>query len=232
MNSVVTHEFTTGENTMNSRLAAVTPGVRRANWYQRQFATMMDSESKTTERYYAARKRALLGDLRGVVLEIGPGTGPNLPYYSRDVRWHGLEPNPAMFPYVQRQAQRLGMTIDLRAGRSETIDAPENTFDAVVSTLTLCSVADPERTLQEIRRVLKAGGRFVCIEHVAAPRGTGLRAVQRIVRPVWKPFSAGCHPDRETWAVIEDAGFHSVQLEHFRLDMPIVGPHIAGFAVK
>ncbi len=204
----------------------------RPSWSQRLFAFMMASESKSDEQSYALRKRELLGNLHGDVLEIGPGTGPNLPYYPRDVRWHGLEPNPAMFPYLQRESQRLGMTVDLREGNAEHIDAPDNSFDAVVGTLVLCSVANPQQTLNEIRRVLKPGGRFVFIEHVAAPRDSFLRRLQRIVRPAWKAVSEGCHPDRETWATIESAGFSSVHLDHFRLGMGLVAPHIAGYAIK
>ena len=205
---------------------------RRASWYQRMFASALAAEQQTRHADYDSRKRALLGELHGDVLELGPGTGPNLAYYARDVRWLGLEPNPAMFPYLQQEAQRLGMAIQLGEGRAEQIDAADNSFDAVVATLLLCSVPDPRRTLQEIRRVLKAGGRFVFIEHVAAPRGSGLRRWQQILKPLWKPLSDGCHPDRETGATIESAGFSSVQLEQFRLAVPIAGPHIAGYAVK
>jgi ubiquinone/menaquinone biosynthesis C-methylase UbiE len=205
---------------------------RRASRYQRLFARMMAAEQQARRQYYDARKRALLNNLHGDVLEIGPGAGANLPYYSRDVRWLGLEPNPAMFPYMQQEAQRLGMTIQLREGRAEQLDAADNSFNAVVSTLVLCSVPDPQRTIQEILRVLKTGGRFVFIEHVAAPRESGLRRRQRIVTPLWKRLGDGCHPDRETWAIIENAGFSSVQIDHFRLKVPIAGPHIAGYAVK
>lgn len=193
---------------------------------------MTAAETRTRHHYYDSRKRALLGDLHGDVLEIGPGAGGNLAYYSPDVHWLGLEPNPAMFPYVQQEAERLGLTIQLREGRAEQLDAADNSFDAVVGTMVLCSIPDPQQTLQEIRRVLKVGGRFVFIEHVAAPRESRLRRFQRIVKPVWIMLSDGCHPDRETWVTIENAGFSSVQLDHFRLDVPIVGPHIAGFAVK
>lgn len=209
---------------------ATTP--RRASWYQRFFASAMASEQKTHQAEYDARKKSLLGELQGDVLEIGPGTGPNLAYYARDVYWSGIEPNPAMFSYVEDEAKRLGMSIDLREGRAERLDAADNRFDAVVVTLVLCSVRDPQQTLQEIRRVLKPGGRFVFIEHVAAPRHTGLRRFQRLIKPLWKPFSDGCNPDRETWTAIEQAGFSRVELEHFRIDQGIASPHIAGFAVK
>ncbi|MBI5958638.1 MAG: class I SAM-dependent methyltransferase [Chloroflexi bacterium] len=217
---------------MTTRSDTTPTARRRASWYQRLFASMMATQQRTWFHYYDSRKRALLSDLHGDVLEIGPGTGSNLAYYARDVRWLGLEPNPAMFPYAQQEAQRLGMVIQLREGRAEQVDAADNSFSAVVSTLVLCSVPDPQRTLSEILRVLKPGGRFVFIEHVAAPRESGLRRRQRIMRPVWKIVSDGCHPDRETWVMIEKAGFSSVQIDHFRLKVPIAGPHISGYAVK
>jgi len=209
-----------------------TPTPRRATWYQRLFAGAMAGGRQSREPQYVTHKRALFRDLHGEVLEIGPGAGPNLAYYPQDVRWTGIEPNPAMFPYIEKEAQRLGITIHLRDGTADAINAPDDHFDAVVSTLVFCSVPDPRHSLQEIRRVLKPGGRFVFIEHVAAPPDTLTRRLQRFVKPLWKPLADGCHPDRETWATIENAGFHQVHLEHFRLDFPIVAPHIAGYAVK
>ncbi|WP_119068623.1 class I SAM-dependent methyltransferase [Aggregatilinea lenta] len=209
-----------------------TPSPRRPSWHERLFASLIASESTGRSHYYEARKRALLGDLHGDVLEIGPGTGANLTYYPADVRWLGIDPNPAMFPYVQREAQRLGLSIQLREGQAEHLDVPDSSLDAVVSTQVLCSVTNPQRSLREIVRVLKPGGRFVFIEHVAAPRGSGRRRWQRIVRPLWQVMSDACHVDRETGAAIEHAGFSSVHLDHFHLDIPIVGPHIAGFAIK
>ena len=202
----------------------------RAKWNQRLFAYMMNSAPETEEE--KSHKKTLIGSLHGDVLEIGPGTGPNLEYYAKDVRWTGIEPNPAMMPYAQQEAQRLGMTIQLREGRAEQLDAADNSLDAVVSTLVLCSVTDPQKVLQEIRRVLKPGGRFVFIEHVAAPANTGRRFRQKLIKPLWKPLADGCHPDRETWATIEQAGFSDVHIDHFQLKVPVIGPHIAGYAVK
>lgn len=204
---------------------------QRPAWNKRLFAAMMASESKQTSDY-EDRKRALLGDLHGQVLEIGPGTGPNLAYYAPDVTWLGIEPNPAMFPYLQREAQKLGRTIQLRQSQAERLDATDNSMDAVVCTLVLCSVRDPGQTLQEVLRVLKPGGRFIFIEHVAAAPNTGLRRWQAFVRPIWQRVADGCQPDRETWVAIQQAGFAQVQLEHFKIKAPFVGPHIAGFAVK
>lgn len=201
-------------------------------WYKRLFARMIAAEQESRRQLYDARKRTLLGDLHGDVLEIGPGAGANLAYYAPDIHWHGLENNAAMFPYLEKEAERLSMQVRLLHGSAEAIDLPDESCDAVVGTLVLCSVSDPRRTLSEIHRVLKVGGRFVFIEHVAAPRESGLRRWQQIAKPLWKPLSDGCHPDRETWVMIENAGFGHVEVDHFHLKMPIVGPHIAGFALK
>lgn len=179
------------------------------------------------------QKQALFADLHGNVLEIGPGTGPNLPYYPSDIHWIGIEPNPFMHSYLRREAERLGLDIDLRRGTAERLDVEDNSIDAVVSTLVLCSVDSLAATLQEVLRVLKPGGRFFFLEHVAAPEGTGLRRVQHWVQPLWKILGDGCRPDRETWVALENAGFERVDYQHFRADIPaIVSPQIIGVATK
>lgn len=184
------------------------------------------------ERVVGERKRALLGDLHGTVLEIGPGAGPNLSYYPRDIRWIGVEPNPYMDPYLQHAAEKAGLPIEIRRGSAERIDLDDGSVDAVVSTLVLCSVGDLDATLREIHRVLRPGGRFVFVEHVAAATGTWSRWLQDAIQPAWGLLADGCRPNRETWAAVEGAGFSRVQIEHFQTPFPIVGPHIAGVATK
>jgi len=184
------------------------------------------------ERFLADRKRTLLADLCGNVLEIGPGIGANLPYYPTGICWVGIEPNPFMHSYLRRAADRLGLAIEIRDQRAERLEVPDGSVDAVVSTLVLCSVHDVPGTLQQILRVLKPGGRFVFIEHVAAPPGTWLRRIQRWIRPVSMALADGCCPDRETWIAIENAGFARVEYEHFRVPVPIAGTQIAGVAIK
>ncbi|MBI3950725.1 MAG: class I SAM-dependent methyltransferase [Acidobacteria bacterium] len=203
-----------------------------AGWSKRFHAWLLAKGSAKYQRVVADRKRRLFADVRGDVLEIGPGTGVNLAYYQRDIRWIGIEPNPFMHAYFKEEAQRLGLNVDLRLGAAERLEAEDHSVDVVVSTLVLCSVPDLAGALQEILRVLKPGGRFLFMEHVAAPRGTRLRRIQRCIQPVWKVLGDGCHPDRETWAAIENAGFESVKIEHFPVPFPIIGPHIMGEAIR
>ncbi|MBE9129603.1 MULTISPECIES: class I SAM-dependent methyltransferase [unclassified Coleofasciculus] len=202
-------------------------------WYKRLFAWLMAHGTAKYEAQMADQKQALFSNLHGNVLEIGPGTGPNLSYYPPDIHWIGIEPNPFMHSYLRREAERLGLDIDLRPGTAERLDVEDNSIDAVVSTLVLCSVDNLAVTLQEVLRVLKPGGRFFFLEHVAAPQGTGLRRVQHWVQPLWKILGDGCRPDRETWVALEEAGFERVDYQHFRADIPaIVSPQIIGVATK
>lgn len=130
---------------------------------KRLFAWMMAQVSPEYESAVGDRKQALFSNLHGDVLEIGPGTGPNLPYYPHDIHWVGIEPNPFMHSYLQKEAERLGLNIELRTGTAQQLDAEDNSMDAVVSTLVLCSVPDLPGTLQEVLRVLKPGGHFLFI---------------------------------------------------------------------
>jgi SAM-dependent methyltransferase len=201
-------------------------------WLQRLFAAFTAGSEASQERLYGSRKRALFADLHGDVLEIGPGTGANLPYLHEGVHWIGIEPNPYMRQRLAEKAARLGVQADLRPGVAERIDLAAGSVDVVLGTLVLCSVEDVAAALAEVRRVLKPGGRFVFLEHVAAPRGTLLRRVQTVARPIHRAL--GCHIDRETWAEIERAGFARVDYERFRVPLPLpyLSPHIAGTAVN
>lgn len=200
----------------------------------RVFAFALPKVNARYERWIAARKRSLLGHLRGVVLEIGPGAGVNLHHYDPSVHWIGVEPNPYMRNYLRREAERCCLQLDLRTGMAEQLELADESMDAVVCTLVLCSVANVSQVLKEIRRVLKPGTPFVFVEHVAAPHGTWMRRFQEWLKRPMVCFAAGCHPNRETWAAIEDAGFSKVKLDHFRAPtaVPILSPHIAGVAIR
>ena len=184
------------------------------------------------DRWMAERKRSLFGGLSGEVVEIGPGSGVNLAYLPREVRWTGVEPNPFFHPYVQKEADRLDRPVQLKIGLAEDLGLKDASVDAVVGTLVLCSVDRVEVVLEEVLRVLKPGGRFYFLEHVAAPEGSWLGWLQRAVRPVWCRVLDGCRPDRDTLSWIAQAGFAQLQWEAFQAPLPVVSPHICGFAEK
>lgn len=206
--------------------------LRRARWYKRLQARLLTTEYPPYANAVDRWKRALFGGLEGEIIEIGPGGGINLPFYRSEVRWVGVEPNPYLHDAILERARELGRTADVRLGRAEALPFEDGSVDAVVSSLVLCSVSDLEGTLREIRRVLRPGGRFVFIEHVADPRGGGRARVQCLVRPLWNLLADGCNPDRRTWEAIRGAGFSAVELEHFEVPIPVVAPHIAGLAVR
>jgi ubiquinone/menaquinone biosynthesis C-methylase UbiE len=201
---------------------------------KRLFAWMMSggSQGYSDDTLTAQYKHRLFAGLHGDVIEIGPGGGANLVYLKgHDVRWIGIEPNPYMHHYLKAEARRLGLNPDLRTGVAEHIDAPDASADGVICTRVLCSVVDQTASLCEVLRVLKPGGQFVFIEHVAA-HGGALRTVQNVIAPAWRVIGDGCHPNRETWVALQAAGFRHLDIEHYCMDVAIFGPHIAGVGVK
>jgi len=198
----------------------------------RFFAALLPALSQGHARVSEPWRRKLLGGLAGTVLEIGPGTGINLAYLPDGVYWLGLEPNPHLHPWLETALRQRGVLGEVLLGQAEEIPLPQESVDAVVATLVLCSVEDPRRALAEILRVLKPGGRLVFLEHVAAPRGSSLRRFQDLLCPLWSFLGDGCHPNRETLALIREAGFARVEAEAFELPLPLVAPHVAGVAWK
>lgn len=200
------------------------------------FARWYNKIMERYEAYISQRKLVLFADLPTTVMEIGPGTGANLGYLSQGCKWIGIEPNPYMHPQLREKAASHGVEAEFRVATAEGIDVDDASVDAVLCTLVLCSVRDPQQVLNEALRVLKPGGKFYFIEHVAAPQQTWLHRWQRVMRPIWIGFADGCRPDRETGAAIQNAGFRSVELEGFRVPfppaLPFVSPHVAGVAVK
>ncbi|MEQ8970681.1 MAG: class I SAM-dependent methyltransferase [Coleofasciculus sp. C1-SOL-03] len=215
-----------------------------ANWYKQLFAWGMAKANTADENAIqlancsnhstlAQLKQALFADLQGKVVEIGPGAGVNLEYYPTDIHWIGVEPNPFMHSYLEQEAQQVGLNrIDINSGSAERIDVDDNSVDAVVSTYVLCSVSNLSATVQEIRRVLKPGGRFLFVEHIAAECGSWQRRIQGSIEPIWKTVFDGCHPNRETGLALEKAGFENLNYQQFQVSFPIVSPHISGVATK
>jgi ubiquinone/menaquinone biosynthesis C-methylase UbiE len=173
-------------------------------------------------------------------LNAGLGAAPNLKYY-KDYASQiiGLDPNLATRQYAEKEIENLGLAKDAVTfvqGRAENIPFDDNSIDSIVCTTVLCSVTDPDAVLKECKRVLKPGGKFYFIEHVAAPRNSRLRQVQGAIRPVISFLGEGCNPTRETGDVIKAAGFRHVELDAIDVDFPLpfrpFSPHIFGVCTK
>lgn len=205
----------------------------KAGLRQRIFAWALARFNTRYERFASKYKQRLFRDVAGTVLEIGPGTGANLRYLNPSkVSWIGVEPNPFMRSYLHEEANRLGMPIEIRVSTGEALPVADESVDTVISTLVLCCVNSQQRALQEVLRVLKPGGKLLFIEHVAALGGTWLRRIQNLLTPLWKRLGDGCHPNRETGAELERAGFENVDCERITAPTFIVSPQIVGIATK
>lgn len=170
----------------------------------------------------------LLAQARGDVLEIGAGDGGNLRHYPPDIHLTLLDVNAYMLGYLPQPADGRRPAVQ---GAGEALPFPAGRFDTIVATHVLCSVQDQDSTLAEVRRVLRPGGRFLFLEHVAAPPDTGTACAQQVINPVWRALGDGCHLTRDTGEAIEAAGFQTVIMERLTLDgLWIVGPHVVGVA--
>lgn len=162
---------------------------------------------------YATIKSRLLADAPSVLVELGPGAGANLRYLPPGTRLIAIEPNRYFHPVLRRRAQQRGIELDLRGLAGEALDLPDASVDFVFSSLVLCSVMNPEAVLAEVRRVLKPGGRFACVEHVAAPSGSGMGALQHAIARPWKWVFEGCDLCRDTGTTLSRAGFSQVHVQ-------------------
>ena len=179
------------------------------------------------------RKSTAFADLPPTVVELGAGVGANMRYLPVDARLIAIEPNPYMHTRLRRAASSRGVDLEIRRVVGERIDLPDASADAVISSLVLCSVRDPDAVLAEIRRVLRPGGRFSFAEHVVARHGTPTRWTQRILRRPWAWIFEGCSCERDLASVIQSAGFTSVELSHYRIHSPFLpfNTHVAGTAI-
>jgi ubiquinone/menaquinone biosynthesis C-methylase UbiE len=165
-----------------------------------------------------AAKEALFADLPDTVVELGPGTGANLRYLRPGTKLVAIEPNPFMHERLVRRAAEHDIALDLRVQGAELLPFADASVDAVISTLVLCTVEDVDAVLAEVKRVLRPGGTFRCIEHVAAPGPGFVHHVQRLVAGPWRWFFEGCHTHRPLAEAMEAAGFSEIDLR--RVDSP------------
>lgn len=158
-------------------------------------------------------RERVISHAMGRVLEVGLGSGLNLPFYgSRVQEILGLEPSARLAAMAQRAVGQSKAPVTFVASSAETIPIENETIDTIVTTWTLCSIPDAARALAEMRRVLKPTGQLLFVEHGLAPEDT-VRKWQHRLTPIWKKIGGGCHLDRPIGKLIEDAGFRMRELQ-------------------
>lgn len=173
---------------------------------------------------FTAARHELLQSVQGEVLEIGFGTGLNLAHYPSAVtRLTTIDVNPGVHRLADKRLQQSSMSVDHRILNGESLPMADASFDAVVSTWTLCSIAHVDQALLEIRRVLRADGRFYFVEHGLSP-DPGVARWQHRLTPVQKCIADGCHLNRDMLALVRAAGFRVERCRQFLADgVPAVG---------
>ncbi len=186
----------------------------------------------------AETRRELLAEARGRTLEIGAGSGFNLPHYTDAVTELVLsEPSPHMREHLRERLETDPPPVgswELADADAENLSFEDQSFDTVTGGFIMCSIPDPEVALAEIARVLKPGGRYIFLEHVHAGEGTMLGRFQDLIEVPHRYIAAGCHPNRRTWELIENSPLDVERLERGEQPKapPSVKPTILGSAVR
>lgn len=155
-----------------------------------------------------AQRAKIVPQAQGKVLEIGLGTGLNMPHYrpAQIAELWGLEPALQMHRLADKRIQAAGLDVHMLNLSAEEIPAVAASFDTVVCTYTLCTIPDPHQALREMRRVLKPAGKLLFCEHGQAP-DAGVRRWQERLNPIWKPLAGGCNLNRRIPQLLTEAGF-------------------------
>jgi ubiquinone/menaquinone biosynthesis C-methylase UbiE len=197
------------------------------------FARCYDRFTKSTEEAgLRDKRRNLLARAQGRTLEIGAGTGANLELYPEAVTELVLtEPDEHMRAQLEHKAAAAGRPGEVVAAGAERLPFPDASFDTVVATLVLCTIPSPAVALKEISRVLKPDGRLLFLEHVRSEDAGTARWQDRLERP-WGWFGRGCHPNRDTVAMINESSLVIGELQRDSMPKapPIIRPLVAGEA--
>jgi ubiquinone/menaquinone biosynthesis C-methylase UbiE len=201
--------------------------------YGRLFARIYDRALARAEHgEQGARRGALVSRARGRILELGAGTGLNLPHYGEEIGELVLtEPFEPMARRLRSRVVELGLEAEVVEAPAERLPLDDDSFDTVVCTLMLCTVDDQAAALAEAERVLRPGGTLLAFEHVRSESPRLARA-QDILHGPWYTVGHGCHCNRDTLAALERSGLEIDSLERFELPSapPIVRPMITAVA--
>lgn len=183
-----------------------------ANWYNRTILPKLLNSTMAADEFGHIRP-AVMAHATGVVLEIGVGAGHNFPFYKNVSKLYALEPSRELAALAQEKAIGLTFPVEFIYEGAEHIPLPDASVDSVVSTWTLCSVADPAQVLKEIKRVLKSQGRFAFVDHGLSP-SAGASFLQKAATPITKHFTGNCHMDRNIEQLVRDADLHIETMSH------------------
>ncbi len=184
--------------------------------YWDKHASSYDREMAFMERWlFMGGREWVCRQAVGDVLEVAIGTGRNIPFYAPDVRLTGVEFSPAMLELARQRASDLGRHFDLRVGDAQALDLPDESFDTVVCTLSLCAIPNERQAIAEMRRVLRPGGRLLLLDHVAATPGW-LRAVQWVLERITIPLGDE-HFLRRPLLTVQAEGFAIERSERSKL---------------
>ncbi|MDJ0568167.1 MAG: class I SAM-dependent methyltransferase [Pleurocapsa sp. MO_192.B19] len=165
----------------------------------------------------SVHRQEILADVKGKVLEIGFGTGLNLSYYPKHIKTIiAVDINPKANKLAQKRIQSSNITVDCKVLNGESLPMADNTFDSVVSSFTLCSIADVEQALAEIYRVMKPGGKFFFVEH-GLSNEPKIQIWQNRLTPIQKAIVGGCHLNRNIRQIVENQ-FDTVSLKELYAD--------------
>ena len=173
--------------------------------------------------------------VEGKVLEVGIGSGLNLPFYDKskiDELW-GLDPSEELSDMARKVADKENIVVNFISSGAEEIPLPDSYFDSVLITYTMCTIPEVARANKEIKRVLKRGGKLIFCEHGEAP-DENIRKWQKRINPFWGKLAGGCNINRKIPSLIQNAGFEIVELEEMYLPKTpkIVGYNYWGYAVE
>jgi len=159
-------------------------------------------------------RREVVPAARGRVLEVGVGSGRNLPLYRDGVdEVVGIDPSERLLEMARQRAAEAAVPVHLRRGSATAMEVDDASVDTVVMTWTLCSIPDPMAALKEMRRVLKPGGRLLFVEH-GLSGDPGVARWQHRLTPVWRRLAGGCHLDRKIDDLVREAGFELPELRN------------------